>query len=113
MNAFTWKEEKWKKVRGGKPGNLLKGIDNKTVKVHIFWEGHKMLQNLSRRFVLCSASQIYGGDFEKFCGLIKIYELLEDRNLEGCILRLCITVEDGQKIKKFKLLLHHFCKEMQ
>ena len=26
-------------------------------------EGHKILQNLHRRFVLCSASQIYGGDF--------------------------------------------------
>ena len=30
------------------------------VKVHIFWEGHKILQNLHSRFVLCSASQIYG-----------------------------------------------------
>ena len=25
-------------------------------KVHTFWEGHKILQNLHRRFVLCSAS---------------------------------------------------------
>ena len=24
---------------------------------------------------LCSASQIYGGDFAKFCGLLRIYEL--------------------------------------
>ena len=24
---------------------------------------------------VCSASQIYGGDFAKFCGLLKIYEL--------------------------------------
>ena len=45
------------------------------IKVHIFWEGHKFLQNLHRRFVLCSASQIYGGDFTKFCGLLRIYEL--------------------------------------
>ena len=44
-------------------------------KVHIFWEGHKILRNLHRRFVLCSASQIYGGDFAKFCGLLRIYEL--------------------------------------
>ena len=29
------------------------------VKVHIFWEGHKFLRNLHRRFVLYSASQIY------------------------------------------------------
>ena len=44
-------------------------------KVHIFWEGHKILRNLHRRFVLCSNSQICGGDFAKFCGLLKIYEL--------------------------------------
>ena len=28
------------------------------LKVHIFWEGHKILWNLHRRFVLCGASQI-------------------------------------------------------
>ena len=44
-------------------------------KVHIFWEGHKILRNLRRRFFLCSASQIYSGDFSKFCGLLRIYEL--------------------------------------
>ena len=44
-------------------------------KLHIFWEGHKFLQNLHRRFVLCSNGQIYGGDFAKFCGLLRIYEL--------------------------------------
>ena len=33
-----------------------------------------MLQNLHRRLVLCSASQIFGGDFEKICGLLRIYE---------------------------------------
>ena len=33
------------------------------------------LRNLHRRFVLCSNSQIYGGDFAKFCGLLRIYEL--------------------------------------
>ena len=27
------------------------------LKVHIFWEGHKILQNLHLTFVLCSASQ--------------------------------------------------------
>ena len=27
------------------------------------------------RFVLCSASQIYIGDFAKFCGLLRISEL--------------------------------------
>ena len=34
------------------------------------------MRNLHRRFVLCSASQIYDGDFAKFCGLLRIYELL-------------------------------------
>ena len=44
-------------------------------KVHIFWEGHKILRNLYRRLVLCSANQIYGEDFVKFCGFLRIYEL--------------------------------------
>ena len=44
-------------------------------KVHIFWEGHKILRNLHRRFVLCSNSQIYGGDFAKHFRLLRIYEL--------------------------------------
>ena len=44
-------------------------------KVHIFWEGHKILRNLQQLFVLCTASQIIGGDFAKFCGLLRIYEL--------------------------------------
>ena len=26
---------------------------------------------------VCSASQIYGGDFAKFCGLLRMYELYE------------------------------------
>ena len=43
-------------------------------KVRIFREGHKILQNLHRRFVLCSNSQILGGDFAKFCVLLRIYE---------------------------------------
>ena len=50
---------------------ILRNLD----KVHIFWEGHKFLRNLHRRFVLCSNGQIYGGDFAKFCGLLRIYEL--------------------------------------
>ena len=28
------------------------------IKVHIFWEGHKILQNLLQLFVLCTASKI-------------------------------------------------------
>ena len=45
------------------------------VKVHIFWDGHKFLWNLHRRFVLCSNCQMYGGDFATFCGLLRIYDL--------------------------------------
>ena len=45
------------------------------IKVHIFWEGHKSLRNLHCRFDLHYIGQIYGGDFVKFCGLLRIYEL--------------------------------------
>ena len=48
---------------------------NKVVKVHIFWEGHKILRNLHLTFVLCSASQKSGGDFANFCSLLRIYKL--------------------------------------
>ena len=44
-------------------------------KVHIFWQVYKILPYLQWRSVLCSASQIYGGDFAKLsCGLLQIYE---------------------------------------
>ena len=36
-----------------------------SVKVHIFWEGHKILKNLHRRFDRYYIGQIYGGDFAK------------------------------------------------
>ena len=49
--------------------------DDMNGKVHIFSEGYKILRNLHRRFVLRSNSQIYGGDFAKFCGLLSIHEL--------------------------------------
>ena len=51
-----------------------KGPSQKNIlsnKVHIFWEGHKILRNLHQ---LC-IGQIIGGDFAKFCGLLRIYEL--------------------------------------
>ena len=43
--------------------------------VYIFWEDHNILRNLHHKFVLCSASQIYSGDFAEFCGLLTIHEL--------------------------------------
>ena len=36
------------------------------------------MRNLHGRFVLCSNGQIYSGDFAKFCGLLRIYELQSD-----------------------------------
>ena len=45
------------------------------VKVHIFWEGHKILQNLPLTFDRMYCSQKLGEDFAKFCGLLRIYEL--------------------------------------
>ena len=44
-------------------------------KVHIFWEGHKILRNLHQLFDWYYIRQIIGGDFAKFCGLLRIYEL--------------------------------------
>ena len=44
-------------------------------KVRIFWEGHKILWMLLRRFDWHYIGQIYGGDFAKFCGLLKVSEL--------------------------------------
>ena len=44
-------------------------------KVHIFWEGHKILQYLHLTFDCVYCSRKYGGDFAKFCGLLRIYEL--------------------------------------
>ena len=45
------------------------------IEVHLQWEGHKILQNLHRRFDRYYMGQIKGGDFVKICGLLRIYEL--------------------------------------
>ena len=44
-------------------------------KVHIFWEGHKILRNLHQLFDWKCIRQIIGGYFAKCCGLLRIYEL--------------------------------------
>ena len=56
----------------------------KLIKVHIFWEGHKILQNLRQLFdwqyifilnatkIMHSINSTIGGDFAKFCGLLRI-----------------------------------------
>ena len=51
-------------------------------KVHIFWEGHKILRNLHRRFDWHYIGQIYVGDFAKFCGLLRIYEFYKNEPLD-------------------------------
>ena len=56
-------------------GALNLNYSNRYDKVHIFWEGYKILQNLHFTFVRCSASQKEGEDFAKFSGLFTIYEL--------------------------------------
>ena len=40
---------------------------NHSPKVHIFWEGHKILQNLHQLFDCQYIGQIIGGDFTKLC----------------------------------------------
>ena len=45
------------------------------VKVHIFWEGHKILRNLHLTFDYSTYSQKLVEDFAKSCGLLRIYEL--------------------------------------
>ena len=52
-----------------------KQVIRKKCKVHIFWEGHKVLRNLHRRFDGYFIGQIYGEDFAKNFGLLRIYEL--------------------------------------
>ena len=44
-------------------------------KVHIFWEGHKILRNLRRLFDWHYLEQTYRGDFAKFYALLRTYEL--------------------------------------
>ena len=52
----------------------------KLKKVHIFWDGHIILQNLHQLFDWQYIGQTIGGDFAKFCGLLRIYKLY----LESC-----------------------------
>ena len=44
-------------------------------KVHILWEGHKILLNPHQIFDWQYIGQLIGGDFENFCGLLRIYEV--------------------------------------
>ena len=76
------------------------------VKVHIYSEkAKKILRNLHRRFVLCGASQIYSGDFAKFCGLLRIYELYQITFLKT---RLFLTPTQKCFDLPNKLVVFHF-----
>jgi hypothetical protein len=44
-------------------------------KAHIFWKGNTVLWNLHLTFDWHYIGQKQGGDFAKFCGLLRIYEL--------------------------------------
>ena len=44
---------------------------NMTFKVHIFLEGHQILRNLHPTYIC----PMYGGDFAKFGGLLRIFDL--------------------------------------
>ena len=79
--------------------NTRKNILNNIYKVHIFWEGHKILRNLHRRFDRYYIGQIYDGDFVKFCGLLRIYELYTFR----CWLKSSAT-DNTLKCSKFALI---------
>ena len=48
------------------------------IKVHIFWEGQNFLLNLHHRFVLCSASQIYGKISQNFAALSKYMNFTDE-----------------------------------
>ena len=66
-------------------------MNGRFIKVHIFWDGHKFLQNLHRRFVLCSNGQIYSGDFAKLCGLLRIYGIYLKKTFEDFKIKLLLA----------------------
>ena len=49
-------------------------VDKNSFKVHIFWEGHKILRNLPLTFDCNYIGQKQGEDFAKSWGLLRIYE---------------------------------------
>ena len=72
--------------------------DTQLSKVHIFWEGHKILRNLHLTFDCSTYSQNLGEDFAKFCGLLRIYELyfLMFNNFGNPFLKLNVIKERSQ-----------------
>ena len=54
-----------------------RAFDKVDIKVHIFWEGHKILQNIQSKFDCYYIGRIYSKDFAKFCGILRTYKLLK------------------------------------
>ena len=66
--------------------NHLKVFDGNIIKVlksRFYEKDFEILQNHHLRFVLCSNGQIFGGDFIKFCGLLRIFELYKKEERES------------------------------
>ena len=74
-----------------------------SVKVHIFWEGHKILWNLHRTFDCVYRSQIKGIDFAKFCGLLRIYELYIEKGDPNFRIRSILNEALSREQKKHKI----------
>ena len=70
-------------------------------KVHIFWEGHKILRNLHQLFDWQYIGQIIGGDFANFCGLLRLYELYQSNIFEVIGLPQSSSILDS-------ILTHHW-----
>ena len=75
-------------------------------KVHIFWEGLKILRNLHQLFVLCTASQIIGGYFAKFCGLLRIYQVYTKLSQPSSFGRIEDTINCFRDLLTFITTLH-------
>ena len=67
------------------------------------------MRNLHRRFGLCSASQIYGGDFAKFCGLLRIFELYFKEKMFNRITAKSGQVPLDSKCKSLMKLYRIYC----
>ena len=75
-------------------------------KVDIFWEGHKIWRNLHHIFDWHSIGQTYGGDFSKFCGLLRIYELYLVRKGYAKVICLSVKYKKHSRVGKKNVKIH-------
>ena len=73
------------------------------------------MRNLHCRFTLCSNSQIYGGDFAKFWGFLRIYELyylaffgIKECTLKGKLI-VCSLLVQNCKPYNFQKIEFYIC----